>query len=116
MGVGKDAMKEVVKTINANESIKDLFKNWTKIAAYDLEGEDGPFHIIHKADGSCEFKEGAPDKASFTFKTTTELWAQIVKGEKNAQKEFFAKNLKVEGDVMATLKLNEALKKAGEML
>jgi putative sterol carrier protein len=105
MGPGKDATKEFVEAINGNTEAQEMLKNWTKVAAYDLEGEDGIFHVIFKADGTAEFKDGAPENPSFTFKATSELMAEVLKGEKDAQKEFFAKRLQVTGDVMATLKL-----------
>ncbi|MFQ5976977.1 MAG: SCP2 sterol-binding domain-containing protein [Candidatus Heimdallarchaeota archaeon] len=107
MGPGKDATKQFVDAINENEEVQEMLKNWTKVAAYDLEGEDETFHIIFKADGTAEFKEGAPESPSFTFKAPTDLWAEIQLGKKDAQKEFFAKSFKIEGDVMATMKLTQ---------
>ena len=100
MGIGKEAVKMMVEGINVNEEVQGMLKNWNKVAAYDLEGEDGIFHAIFNMEGNAEFKEGAPEKASFTFKCTTELWAQISSGEKDGQKEFFAKNLKICGSVL----------------
>jgi putative sterol carrier protein len=107
MGAGKDAVKQFVDAINANTEVQEMLKNWAKVAAYDLEGEDGIFHVIFKADGTAEFQEGAPESPSFTFKATTDLWAEIQLGKKDAQKEFFAKSFKIEGDVMATMKLTQ---------
>ncbi|MFX1536688.1 MAG: SCP2 sterol-binding domain-containing protein [Promethearchaeota archaeon] len=111
MGEAKDMMKEMSDAINASEDLKGMLKNWTKIAAYELEGEE-PFYVEHKADGSCEFHEGKPEKASFTFIAPSDLWVKILKGEEDAQKAFFAKKYKITGDVMATMKLNTVLKKA----
>lgn len=111
MGVGKEAVKQMVEMVNGNEEVQGMLKNWNKIANYDLEGEDGPFHVIFSPDGKAEFHEGAPEKPSFTFKCPTELWEQITTGEKDGQKEFFAKNLKIEGDVMATMKFTQIQKK-----
>lgn len=105
MGIGKEAVKMMVVGINNNKEVQEILKNWNRIAAYDLEGEEGIFHVIFNTDGTAEFKEGAPGKASFTFKCTSELWGEISSGEKDGQKEFFAKNLKIEGDVMSTMKL-----------
>ena len=111
MGAGKDAVKEFVKAVNANDEVKGMLKNWVKFAAYDLEGEDGPFYVEHKADGSAEFHEGSPEKANFTFKGPTDVWADISAGKKDAQKAFFAKEYKIEGDVMGTMKLLPVIKK-----
>jgi putative sterol carrier protein len=111
LGPGKEAVEQMVELVNQSPEGQAFLKNWNKIAAYDLEGEDGVFHVIFNADGTAEFKEGAPEKASFTFKCTTELWAQISSGEKDGQKEFFAKNLKIDGDVMATMKFTQLQKK-----
>lgn len=110
MGVGKDTVVQFVENINANEEIKGMLKNWVKTAAYELDGEE-PFYIEHKADGSAEFHEGKPEKASFTIKGPGEVWAQIASGEKDAQKAFFAKEYKIEGDVMGTMKLLPVIKK-----
>ena len=111
MGAGKVAVEEFVKAINANEEVKNMLKNWEKFAKYDLEGEDGPFYVHHKADGSAEFHEGSPEKAHFTFIGPTQIWADIAQGKKDAQKAFFAKEYKIEGDVMGTMKLLPVIKK-----
>ena len=111
MGTGKDAVIEFVKAINANEEVKGMLKNWVKNAAYVLEGEDEPFWVEHKADGSAEFHEGTCEKANFTFKSPTQVWADISAGKKDAQKSFFAKEYKIEGDVMGTMKLLPVIKK-----
>ena len=107
MGSGKEAVKELIELINQTPEVQNFLKNWNKIAAYDLEGEDGIFHVIFHPDGTAEYHEGAHEKPSFTFQCTTELWAQISSGEKDGQKEFFAKNLKITGDVMATMKFTQ---------
>ncbi len=111
MGSGKDAVINTVELINKTEEAQTFLKNWNKIAAYDFEGEDGVFHVIFNADGTAEFKEGAAEKPSFTFQCPTELWAQISSGEKDGQKEFFAKNLKITGDIMSTMKFTQMQKK-----
>jgi len=111
MGSGKDAVKEFVNAINASDEAKNMLKNWEKCAMYDLEGEDGPFHVLHKADGSAEFVDGAHDKPNFTFKGPTQVWADIATGKEDAQKAFFAKKYKIDGDVMGTMKLLPVIKK-----
>ncbi|MFX0116631.1 MAG: SCP2 sterol-binding domain-containing protein [Candidatus Hodarchaeota archaeon] len=116
MGPGKDATKEFAEAINNNAEVQEMLKNWNKVAAYDLEGEDGIFQIIFHSDGTAEFKDEAPENPSFTFKATTQLWADIQLGKKDGQKEFFAKNLKIEGDVMATMKLTQIGKKLLEAM
>ncbi|MFX0171724.1 MAG: SCP2 sterol-binding domain-containing protein [Candidatus Hodarchaeota archaeon] len=110
MGIGRDTVKQFVENINASEEIKGMLKNWVKTAAYELDGEES-FYIEHKADGSAEFHEGKPEKASFTIKGPGEVWAKIASGEKDAQKAFFAKEYKIEGDVMGTMKLLPVIKK-----
>lgn len=116
MGLGKDVTKQFVEIINGNKAAQEMLKNWNKVAAYDLEGEDEIFHVIFNPDGSAEFKDGAPEKASFTFKCSTDLWAKIQSGEVDGQKEFFAKRLIIEGDVMATMKLTQIGKKLQESM
>ncbi|UCG01224.1 MAG: SCP2 sterol-binding domain-containing protein [Candidatus Heimdallarchaeota archaeon] len=111
MGAGKDAVVEFVNAINANDEVKGMLKNWVKNACYKLEGEDGPFWVEHKADGSAEFHDGEPDKAHFTFIGPTQIWADISTGKEDAQKAFFAKKYKIEGDVMGTMKLLPVIKK-----
>ncbi|MHA2304433.1 MAG: SCP2 sterol-binding domain-containing protein [Candidatus Hodarchaeales archaeon] len=111
MGPGKEAVKQMVELINQTEEAQTFLKNWNKVGAYDLAGEDGVFHVIFNADGTAEFKEGTPEKPSFTFQCPTELWAQISSGEKDGQKEFFAKNLKITGDIMSTMKFTQMQKK-----
>ena len=111
MGAGKDADVEFVKAINANDEVKTMLKNWEKVAMYDLEGEDGPFHVLHKADGSAEFVDGPHDKPNFTFIGPTQIWADISSGKEDAQKAFFAKKYKIDGDVMGTMKLLPVIKK-----
>ncbi|MFW9854320.1 MAG: SCP2 sterol-binding domain-containing protein [Candidatus Thorarchaeota archaeon] len=111
MGIGKDTVIEFVNSINNSEEIRGMLKNWEKVAMYKLDGEDGPFHVLHKADGSAEFVEGSHEKPSFTIVGPGQIWADIAAGKEDAQKAFFAKKYKIEGDVMGTMKLLPVIKK-----
>ncbi|MFW9996603.1 MAG: SCP2 sterol-binding domain-containing protein [Candidatus Odinarchaeota archaeon] len=115
MGPGKEAVKGMVDGINSFPELQSKLKNWEKVAAYKLDGEDGPFYVIHKADGTCEMHDGEPEKANFTFIGPSEIWGKIATGEEDAQKAFFAKKYKIEGDVMGTMKLLPIIKKLVEL-
>ncbi|MHA2281985.1 MAG: SCP2 sterol-binding domain-containing protein [Promethearchaeota archaeon] len=114
MGPGREAVEMMVEGINSSEELQTKLKNWSKVAGYVLEGDD-PFHVVHNADGTCELKEGKPEKANFTFIAPGELWSKIAAGEEDAQKAFFAKKYKIEGDVMGTMKLLPIIKKLQDM-
>lgn len=109
MGLGKETMQAVVDGLNGSEDLKKMMKNWKKVAQYKLDDET--FHLIHDADGSVTMNDGEHEKPSFTIIATAQLMKEIVDGEKDAQKEFFAKRYEVKGDVMATMKLVSLLKK-----
>ncbi len=107
--MGIEKVKEFSDKINGNEEVKNMLKNWTKIAGYTIDGED--CYIEHKADGSCEFHEGKPEKANFTMIMSSEIYDKMNSGELDAQKAFFAKQYKIDGDVMGTMKLLPVIKK-----
>ena len=105
----KEVIKKFVEMINANDEVKGMLKNWTKIAGYEIDGEN--FYVEHKADGSCEFHDEKPEKANFTMKGPGSVFEGIFTGEKDAQKAFFAKEYSIDGDVMGTMKLLPIIKK-----
>lgn len=104
-----EKVKAFADAINANEEIKNMLKNWNKVAGYEIDGEN--CYIVHKADGSCEFHEGKPEKANFTMKGPSDVMEKMLTGELDAQKAFFAKQYAIDGDVMGTMKLLPVLKK-----
>ncbi len=107
--MGIEKVKEFADKINGNEEVIKMLKNWTKIAGYTIDGED--CYIEHKADGTCEFHEGKPEKANFTMIMSSEIYEKMNNGELDAQKAFFAKQYKIDGDVMGTMKLLPVIKK-----
>ena len=107
--MGMDQIKMFADAINSNEEVKGMLKGWTKIAGYEVDGEN--CYIEHKADGSCEFHEGKPEKANFTMKGPAEVFDKMFTGELDAQKAFFAKQYAIDGDVMGTMKLLPVIKK-----
>ena len=104
-----EKIKRFADAINANEEVKGMLKGWAKIAGYVIDGED--CYIEHKADGSCEFHEGKPEKANFTMKGPADVFDKMFTGELDAQKAFFAKQYAIDGDVMGTMKLLPVIKK-----
>jgi putative sterol carrier protein len=107
--MGIEKVKEFADKINGNEEVIKMLKNWTKIAGYTIDDVD--CYIEHKADGTCEFHEGKPEKANFTMVMTSEVYDKMFTGELDAQKAFFAKQYKINGDVMGTMKLLPVIKK-----
>lgn len=107
--MGTEKIKEFADAINANEEVKKMLKNWTKIAGYVIDGED--CYIEHKADGTCEFHEGKPEKANFTMIGPLDVMEKMFTGKIDAQKAFFAKQYSIKGDVMGTMKLLPVIKK-----
>ncbi|MHA2156249.1 MAG: SCP2 sterol-binding domain-containing protein [Candidatus Hodarchaeales archaeon] len=106
--MGTEKIKEFVDAINGRDDVKAKLKNWTKIAGYNVDGED--CYVQHNADGTCEFFDGKPEKANFTMIGTSEIFEKMFTGEEDAQKAYFAKKYKIEGDVMGTMKLIPIIK------
>ena len=68
--------------------------------------EDKNFSLIVK-DSTCELKEGVNDDAQVTLVMDAETLKGIVSGETDGMQAFMGGKLKVEGDMMLSMKLSE---------
>ncbi|MGY2288635.1 SCP2 sterol-binding domain-containing protein [Pseudomonas sp. SDO528_S397] len=64
------------------------------------------FSLIVK-DGTCDLKEGENPDANVTLVTDSETMAGIVSGETDGMQAFMGGKLRVEGDMMLSMKLSE---------
>lgn len=68
--------------------------------------ESKHFSLIVK-DGTCDLKEGENPDANVTLVTDSETMAGIVSGETDGMQAFMGGKLRVEGDMMLSMKLSE---------
>ena len=68
--------------------------------------ESKHFNLIVK-DGACELQEGENPDANVTLVTDSDTMAGIVSGESDGMQAFMGGKLKVEGDMMLSMKLSE---------
>ncbi|KAF1005034.1 MAG: hypothetical protein GAK32_02708 [Pseudomonas fluorescens] len=95
---------------NVVETMKAKF-NPTAAAGLDVVfgfriDESKHFSLIVK-DGTCDLQEGENPDANVTLVTDSETMAGIVSGETDGMQAFMGGKLRVEGDMMLSMKLSE---------
>ncbi|QXI25713.1 SCP2 sterol-binding domain-containing protein [Pseudomonas vanderleydeniana] len=68
--------------------------------------ESQHFSLIVK-DGTCDLKEGENPDANVTLVTDSETMQGIVSGDTDGMQAFMSGKLRVEGDMMLSMKLSE---------
>ncbi|MGF6094588.1 SCP2 sterol-binding domain-containing protein [Pseudomonas sp. 18175] len=68
--------------------------------------ESKHFSLIVK-DGTCDLQQGENPDANVTLVTDSETMAGIVSGETDGMQAFMGGKLRVEGDMMLSMKLSE---------
>ncbi|KAF1028484.1 MAG: hypothetical protein GAK37_02221 [Pseudomonas sp.] len=68
--------------------------------------ESKHFSLIVK-DGTCDLQEGENPDANVTLVTDSETMAGIVSGDTDGMQAFMGGKLRVEGDMMLSMKLSE---------
>jgi len=97
MGEGKELLRKAVELINNNEKSQERMRGWKAIVQFELEGEEGPFHLVFAGQDQTEFVDGPHEAPTVTLRSDTDTLAKIYKGEEDMVEAFFAKKLRVEG-------------------
>ena len=104
MGEGKKLLRKAVELINTNEKSKERMSGWKAVVQFELEGEEGPFHLVFTGEDRTEFVEGSHEAPTVTLKAETTTISKIYKGEEDIVEAFFTKKLKVDGPLPAAQK------------
>lgn len=80
MGDALEAVKKAVGQINASEKAKYVITAWDAAIEFDLDGEDGPFHLLVK-DAKIELAGGAAADPLVAVKGAADAVAKAARGE-----------------------------------
>lgn len=72
---------------------------------------DEKTHCLTIQDGQCAVSEGVNDDANVTFVTDTATFVAMSTGELDGMQAFMSGKLRLEGDMMLAMKLNELFSK-----
>lgn len=73
---------------------------------FNITDEDKHYALIVK-DGTCELQEGENENANCTLIMDSETLKGIVSGDTDGMQAFMGGKLRVEGDMMLSMKLSE---------
>ena len=76
------------------------------VFGFNITDED-KHYALHVKDGTCELEEGENPDANVTLVMDSETLKGIVSGETDGMQAFMGGKLKVEGDMMLSMKLSE---------
>jgi putative sterol carrier protein len=76
------------------------------VFGFNITDEDKHYALIVK-DGTCEIQEGENADANCTLVLDSETLKGIVSGETDGMQAFMGGKLRVEGDMMLSMKLSE---------
>ena len=101
-------MSDVAKAVEAMKAKfnPDAAAGLDLVFGFNITDEDKHFALIVK-DGNCELKEGENSDANCTLVLDSETLKGIVSGETDGMQAFMGGKLRVEGDMMLSMKLSE---------
>jgi len=76
------------------------------LVGFNITDEDKQYSLIVK-DGTCDIQEGENPDANCTLVLDSETLKGIVSGETDGMQAFMGGKLRVEGDMMLSMKLSE---------
>lgn len=76
------------------------------VFGFNITDEDKHYSLVVK-DGTCELQEGENADANVTLIMDSETLKGIVSGETDGMQAFMGGKLRVEGDMMLSMKLSE---------
>ncbi|AVU77223.1 MULTISPECIES: SCP2 sterol-binding domain-containing protein [Pseudomonas] len=76
------------------------------VFGFNITDEDKQYALIVK-DGTCELQEGENENANCTLIMDSETLKGIVSGDTDGMQAFMGGKLRVEGDMMLSMKLSE---------
>ncbi len=77
------------------------------IVQFDFTGEDGGQYVVKIHDGVCEVSEGTVPDAKTTVTVAASDYVDIIEGRLDGMKAFMSGKLKLKGDMMFMMKMQQ---------
>ncbi len=81
--------------------------NMNKTLQWNVTGEEAGQYALKIANGTCELVPAEGTKADITFTVSSTDWLQIADGKLNAMNAFATGKLKMVGDMMLAMKVQQ---------
>src|SRR5258707_1327459 len=78
-----------------------------KTFQWNVTGDDAGKYALKIANGTCEFINGGVDKADVTFTVSDTNWLALSEGKLAPMNAFMSGKLKLAGDMMLSMKLQQ---------
>jgi len=77
------------------------------VVQFDFTGEDSGQYVVKIRDGVCEVSEGTAADAKTTVTVAASDYVDIIEGRLDGMKAFMGGKLKVKGDIMFMMKMQQ---------
>jgi putative sterol carrier protein len=77
------------------------------VIQFDFTGDGGGQYVLMIQDGTCQVRQGTSPDAKTTVSIAASDYVDVIEGRLDAMKVFMAGKLKVKGDMMVMLKLQQ---------
>lgn len=78
-----------------------------KTFQWNITGEEAGKYALKVANGTCELIEGGVEKPNITFTVADQDWLAVVEGKLDAMNAFATGKLKLAGDMMLAMKIQQ---------
>jgi putative sterol carrier protein len=78
-----------------------------KTLQWNVTGDEAGKYALKVANGTCELIKGGVDKADVTFTVLDKDWLAIAEGKLDAMSAFTSGKLKLAGDMMLAMKVQQ---------
>lgn len=78
-----------------------------KTLQWNITGEQAGVYALKVANGTCELIKGGVEKPDMTLTVSDQDWLAIVEGKLNAMNAFTGGKLKIAGDMMLAMKVQQ---------
>jgi len=78
-----------------------------KTLQWNITGEEAGVYALKIANGTCELIKGGVEKPDMTLTVADKDWLGIASGQLNAMTAFTSGKLKIAGDMMLAMKLQQ---------
>lgn len=79
----------------------------SKTFQWNITGEEAGVYALKIANGACELVKGGVEKPDITITVADKDWLAIAEGKLNAMNAFTSGKIKIAGDMMLAMKLQQ---------
>jgi putative sterol carrier protein len=125
-GLSDEELAESVKNLGIDETLKNIFDGMqdafvpekaagvTSTLQYSIQTEQGPKEWkVEIADGKCTTSEGAADDPRLTLEVALVDFIRLIMGQAQGQQLFMSGKLKLKGDMMFAMQMQNFFQQPG---